>query len=364
MLSDSMEKQKIKLDEFSKEIIRLNTLINVLFEENQELQSDNNHLKHCLQTLTTPADLNDEWTLEDAKLSEDHPEWWYIRPFTKIIQDWLKLCPALSTALNEAMTTEKEANVSAGAGRIIDAPTEELLITFKESFSLIERPPTTETLNTSCQTDTAPKIVSQFCQTESDSCLSTHSDQVDTNPSTSHVQLSSCPPSVPPYTGTIPKTRPSPTSRTPVNHPIDSPQTVSTSQLPIVHSPKRQYIEEAPILKENFCYPNKSRKIDPTFRTKKPAPSRTRQNTRSPSPNDSSCKPKIPSLLRVTVELPDNIDPETVIWLKRQPVHGCWNCGHPRHGHADCPHPPLRLFCGECGNTIPPSFYCWNSPFC
>lgn len=68
---------------------------------------------------------------------------------------------ALSIVLNEAMTAERGANDTVGAGRIVDAPMEEeLLISFKERFNLIERPPQTRTSNIFYHTDPSPQMVS------------------------------------------------------------------------------------------------------------------------------------------------------------------------------------------------------------
>ncbi|XP_051162627.1 uncharacterized protein LOC127282429 [Leptopilina boulardi] len=118
-----------------------------------------------------------------------------------------------------------------------------------------------------------------------------------------------------------------------------------------------------PILKENFVRSKRQHvaesTVTSTSSTKKQA---TRQNIVTPkdSSHKTNTRDQVPSLLSLKIDKPANLDRETISWLKRSPLHGCWNCGHSKHGHENCPYPEERSFCKTCGDTVPENKVCRN----
>lgn len=62
---------------------------------------------------------------------------------------------------------------------------------------------------------------------------------------------------------------------------------------------------------------------------------------------ESSCE--IPSLLSLSLSKPDNLNDETLAFVRHNHRSNCWKCDAPGHYYAECQSTVRRTFCKDCG---------------
>lgn len=318
-------------------------------EEITALNEQIDKLKLQLLKYTKDQPLDNEWTAKDDKYSIKNPGWKYLKPYRHIVDYVDYIYPGLKTAIKEARRVEDEAILAQGVGEFI--PLDKLIHDIKNECRLIEQRPEVERTDSTTQTMIVKTVDSAIQSTVE---LTSRALQTDDISLTIPMK-----PSTPESRNCSPPLRVSPEYQLPKSLNTKIPRRLS-------------FYDEIPhpILKENFV---RSKRFCAESRSPSPVPSTINSSYDYPHADEIPYCPcyhyptlptdnQIPSLLHIEVEAPKEVDPTLVEWLRRPPLHGCWNCGDHTHGHTEC-NQPKHMFCENCGEPGTAAKDCWNCKY-